>query len=207
MRGGPSWGALGVKQVAFVDMLEVRKSMREKERKLQSQIRNGQKSRSRDSGAKSLGVVKAKRRNMDKIYDTDRGIGDVTAWVSPWLAVVSDCQAARGGLLWMAVGKGHPCNCGLARLPFLAMAHALVQLPIKGNTHDIIFRFIFCSYTHNDTSESGSRQSQLSHTNRSPQKHPKAVQKQASSLNHFSLQEADSFNHHVLTLAPLQALH
>ena len=68
-REGPFSEALGVKQVALVDMIwaanrcDIKERERERERNSTRQ-KTCAKSRSRDSGAESLGVVKAKMNDM-----------------------------------------------------------------------------------------------------------------------------------------------
>lgn len=148
------------------------------------------KSRPRESGAKSLGVVKAKFNNMGQKYNTDTLLATLRREM---LAIVSGRQAAEGHQVVVG-GKGRTRRSEEEPgLPYLVITS------LRGpnlTAHYILSLYLLLIHTrYKETRYEGWGRTNLPDTNHSPREQPKKKNSaKVSSRFRFPLLEADKLH-------------
>jgi len=154
--------------------------VRYKEREKLHRTETCAKSRSRDSVAESLGVVKAKMNNMGQKYNTDTLLAASRLEIVRGLAIVSGRHAAEGG----TGGGGWEGTLAFAAwldshiFPYLVITHSHAWHQRSGPNCTLYFIFLSSAHTHTTRRDKARRegQNQLPGPNRSPREQPKKKQ-------------------------------
>lgn len=174
--------------------------MRYKEREKLHETETCARSRSRDSGAESLGVVKAKTNNMGQKYNTDRLLAASRPGIVRGLAIVSGRHAAEGG----TGGGGWEGTPSCLRLSSISVSGYLARAWHHLTAHYILsFYLLLIHARHDETRYEGrARTNCLTPTAHHAKQPKKKYSAKVSSRSRFSPRGRETSYHCFPTFCP-----